>query len=158
MDKTEFLDLLRRALVGKIDNGSIEEYITFYSDYFVAEMQKGQTEAQVLEHLGDPRLIAMNIVNVANKAIEEEQAEQEEYWEEAAEQEAKEEKRIKRGIGLLQFLLRFWKPILITVLIVILLLILLVVYLIARYLWPVILGGVVLLIGVGLVRFMIKKD
>ncbi len=62
MDKKTFIETLRRALYGKIDNNSLEEHIRYYEDYIAQEMGKGRTEREVLEELGDPRLIARTIL------------------------------------------------------------------------------------------------
>lgn len=64
MDKYEFVQSLRRALTGKIDGAELEDTIRYYEDYIDSQIKKGKTENQVLEELGDPRLIAKNIASV----------------------------------------------------------------------------------------------
>lgn len=64
MNKYEFIKSLRKALTGKIDGMELEDTIRYYEDYIDGEIKKGKLEAQVLKELGDPRLIAKNIVYV----------------------------------------------------------------------------------------------
>lgn len=67
MNKYEFVRSLRKALTGKIDQIELEDTIRYYEDYIDGEIKKGKTESQVLEELGDPRLIARNIASVNGK-------------------------------------------------------------------------------------------
>jgi len=60
MDKREFLDILRQSLEGEVDNGIIEKNIRFYSDYISS--QRDKSEEEVIESIGDPRLIAKTII------------------------------------------------------------------------------------------------
>lgn len=64
MNKYEFIKNLRKALTGKIDGAELEDTIRYYEDYIDGEIKKGKPEEQVLQELGDPRLIAKNIVSV----------------------------------------------------------------------------------------------
>ncbi len=59
--KQEFIDSLRRALTGRIEVGAVEEHIRYYDEYITAEMRMGRPESEVLDELGEPRLIAMSI-------------------------------------------------------------------------------------------------
>lgn len=59
--KQEFIDSLRRALTGKIGQGEIEEHIQYYEDYITAETRIKGSEQEVLNVLGNPKLIAMSI-------------------------------------------------------------------------------------------------
>lgn len=59
--KQEFIDSLRRALTGKISQGEIEEHIQYYEDYITAETRIKGSEQEVLNVLGNPKLIAMSI-------------------------------------------------------------------------------------------------
>lgn len=63
MNKEEFLRGLQSALSGEVPPGTVQENLRFYDDYIRAEMQKGRTEAEVMEELGDPRLIARTIID-----------------------------------------------------------------------------------------------
>lgn len=61
MTKSEFLDGLRRALFSTNSESLINENIAFYSSYIDEEVRKGRSEEEVLDELGDPRLIARSI-------------------------------------------------------------------------------------------------
>jgi len=60
MTKIEFLDRLRTALTGEIPDVEVENNIKFYDDYIGTSNDK--TEEEVMEQLGDSRLIAKTIV------------------------------------------------------------------------------------------------
>lgn len=62
MNKKEFIDKLRVALNGRIPVSAVEETVRYYEDYINTEIRKGKSEAEVLNVLGDPRLIAKTIV------------------------------------------------------------------------------------------------
>lgn len=61
MRKEEFLQTLRRALTGDVPPGVVEENIRYYDGYITEEIRKGRTEEEVIEEIGDPRLIARTI-------------------------------------------------------------------------------------------------
>lgn len=63
MTQTEFLDTLRKALNGKTDPGVVSENLSYYRSYISDELHKGRSEAEILEELGDPRLIARTILD-----------------------------------------------------------------------------------------------
>lgn len=65
MNKYEYVNQIEKALVGKITTKELHETVQYYNDYIDMEIRKGRTEADVLQGLGDPRLIAKNIV-IAN--------------------------------------------------------------------------------------------
>ena len=44
MNKEQFIDTLRRALYGKIDDYTLQDHIRYYEDYIRQEMGKGRTE------------------------------------------------------------------------------------------------------------------
>ena len=58
MNKQEFVDRLRMALNGRVSPGLVMDNVNYYQDYINTEIRKGRTEEEVLESLGDPRLIA----------------------------------------------------------------------------------------------------
>ncbi len=60
MDRREFLSVLRQNLEGYIPIEEVEENLLFYQNYFE---ESGQSEQEVIEALGDPRLIARTIVD-----------------------------------------------------------------------------------------------
>ena len=61
MTKEEFLDGLRKALFSTGSASLIEENIRFYSSYIDDELSKGRSIDDIMEELGDPRLIANSI-------------------------------------------------------------------------------------------------
>lgn len=63
MSRSEFLDILGRSLKGKIDDNEYVSQMEYYTSYFQDEMAVGRSEQEILDELGDPRLIAKTIVN-----------------------------------------------------------------------------------------------
>ena len=61
MRKEEFLQTLRRALTGDVPPGVVEENIRYYDGYIADEVRKGRNEEEVIQEIGDPRLIARTI-------------------------------------------------------------------------------------------------
>lgn len=72
MTRELFIDTLRRALYGKIDDYTLTGHIQYYENYISQEMAKGRSEQDVLEELGDPRLIAHTILDAAGAGNAEE--------------------------------------------------------------------------------------
>ena len=68
MTKYEFIDGLKVALNGKISPSQVIDNTKFYENYINTEIQKGRAEAEVLEMLGNPRLIAKTIVQTSDIA------------------------------------------------------------------------------------------
>ena len=66
MNKQEFVDRLRMALNGRVSPGLVMDNVNYYQDYINTEIRKGRTEEEVLESLGDPRLIARTIIQTNN--------------------------------------------------------------------------------------------
>lgn len=67
MNKQEFLDILSRSLYGKIDENILKEHIQYYESYISSGIANGKTEQEVLEELGDPRLIAKTILDASKQ-------------------------------------------------------------------------------------------
>ena len=65
MERQIFLDSLRRALYGKISDAQLEEHIQYYETYLAQEAAKGRQESEILEELGDPRLLAKSITETS---------------------------------------------------------------------------------------------
>ncbi|WHE87396.1 DUF1700 domain-containing protein [Lachnoanaerobaculum gingivalis] len=61
MTKEEFLDGLMKALASTGSQSLIAENIRFYSSYIDDELSKGRSIGEIMEELGDPRLIANSI-------------------------------------------------------------------------------------------------
>ncbi len=68
MSKQEFIDRLRSALNGRIAPGLVMDHVKYYEDYINTEIRKGKTEHEVLQILGDPRLIARTIIETNGKS------------------------------------------------------------------------------------------
>lgn len=62
MTREEFLSQLQLILQGKVSHDKVQENINFYNDYIIEEIRKGKNEAEVLEMLGDPGLLAKTII------------------------------------------------------------------------------------------------
>lgn len=62
MSAAEFLNRLEEALRGEVPAQVVDANLQYYRDYIEGEIRKGHTESQVLEELGDPRLIARTII------------------------------------------------------------------------------------------------
>lgn len=62
MNKQEFIDRLRAALNGRVSPNLVIENVNYYEDYINTEIRKGRAEADILQSLGDPRLIARTII------------------------------------------------------------------------------------------------
>lgn len=65
MTKDEFLRELEDALRGSISPSAVNENIRYYDEYIDTEVRKGRSENEVMEELGDPRLIAKTIIDTA---------------------------------------------------------------------------------------------
>ncbi|MFI3171547.1 MAG: DUF1700 domain-containing protein [Eubacteriales bacterium] len=61
MDKFEFTNRLKEALLTKLDPTEIQEQVDFYYNYIEEEVRKGRSEQAVVEELGDPWAIAKNL-------------------------------------------------------------------------------------------------
>lgn len=66
MNRQEFIDTLRRALYGKIDDFTLADHMRYYENYISQEIASGKSEEEVLQELGDPRLIARTILETAD--------------------------------------------------------------------------------------------
>lgn len=141
MDRTEFIDRLQRALAGGVNSSRVAENVQYYREYIDVEIRKGRSEAEVLESLGDPRLLAKSIIE-ANKRAGISEGTNRTYDEEAVEEGGGEwRKTVKQNImrvpgwlialivvviflliiGVVFSMISFLAPIIIPVLVVILL-------------------------------------
>lgn len=62
MNKTEFVDTLRRSISSVSDYAFVNETIDYYQNYIETAIRQGRSEEEVMEELGDPRLIAKSIL------------------------------------------------------------------------------------------------
>lgn len=68
MGRTEFLDRLQRALAGGVNSSRVAENVQYYREYIDVEIRKGRSEEEVLQSLGDPRLLAKSIIEANKRA------------------------------------------------------------------------------------------
>jgi len=70
MNKIEFIEQMRRSLSSIDDYTYVNDTIAYYENYIESRIRMGKSEEQVMEELGDPRLIAKSIC--ASHAAEDE--------------------------------------------------------------------------------------
>lgn len=63
MNKEEFLRGLQNALSGEVPPTVVRDNLRYYDDYIRTEVKQGKSEEQVMDELGDPRLIARTIID-----------------------------------------------------------------------------------------------
>lgn len=63
MNRIEFIRTLRVVLDGEIPPSAVEEHVRYYDSYISQEIAGGKSEREVLDALGDPRLIAKTIID-----------------------------------------------------------------------------------------------
>ena len=66
MNKYEFLKILRESLEMSLEKDAINAQLDYYDKYISDEIEKGRSEKEVIDELGDPRLIAKTIKTVNN--------------------------------------------------------------------------------------------
>ena len=66
MTRSEFLQELRQALENDLSGSIVQENVEFYSKYISEEVQKGKSEEDVLQMLGDPWIIARTVIDAQN--------------------------------------------------------------------------------------------
>lgn len=62
MRSEDFILSFRETLTGEVSDAIIQENVTFYRQYIRKQMEQGRTEDEVLESLGNPRLLAKTII------------------------------------------------------------------------------------------------
>ena len=70
MTKLEFLEGLRERLLEEGADVLVPENLNYYDSYIEEEKQKGRTEEDVLEELGNPALIARSILEAAGYEVD----------------------------------------------------------------------------------------
>ena len=76
LNREEFLRGLENALSGNVPPSVVRDNLRYYDDYIRSERQKGRSESDIMDELGDPRLIARTILDTTPGAAE---GEYEEY-------------------------------------------------------------------------------
>ena len=64
MTKQEFLEGLRKYLSGSLDYRKVNEHLKYYTEYIDGQIRMGRTQEEVLQELGDPRLIAKTLTEM----------------------------------------------------------------------------------------------
>lgn len=74
MYRTEFLGILKSQLSGQMQEGKVAAHLRYYEDYIQSKVRSGINEEEVIETLGDPRLIAKTLLDtdIDNGIYEEE--------------------------------------------------------------------------------------
>lgn len=89
MNKTEFIEKLQRALAGGLNSSQVAENVTYYQEYIDSEIRKGRREEEVMQQLGDPRLLSKSIIEAnkhagtsygSNREYDEEMADDTQEW------------------------------------------------------------------------------
>ncbi len=66
MTRSEFLNRLKHDLGNDLNSSQVQEQVNYYDSYIREEMDKGRSESEVVDELGDPWAIAKNIVCALN--------------------------------------------------------------------------------------------
>ena len=66
MTEQAFLTELRDALKGSVDSQTINENVRYYEEYIETEVRKGRSMEEVLESLGNPRLLAKTVIDTSD--------------------------------------------------------------------------------------------
>ena len=140
MSRQDFIDALKRALYGKIDAFTLADHIQYYEGYIAQEIASGKSEQEVLNELGDPRLIARTLLEAADTKT----SSYTEYIVTDREGSSPEpEARIRRYEG--------WKAMAVTVFFI------LVFFLIVVLVFQIVAALLPLLIVIGVIGWLIKK-
>lgn len=149
MTRTEFLEQLRQALQGNLNQALVNEHLQYYENYIIEESRKGRSEQEVVDSLGNPRLIAHTLIETSEHVG---YAYDEAYYEESSRENSKGQKRVhvefsqdgKWNLRYGRFKLNSWYGILLIA--VIFLVVIIIVGHLLIFLLPVILAA----LGVGL--------
>lgn len=63
MTKQDFLTALQEALYEELNGTQVNEQISYYRQYIDEQVAAGRSESEVLDELGDARIIAHNIID-----------------------------------------------------------------------------------------------
>ena len=67
MTREDFISELRSALSGEVSQLELNDNINYYEQYFNEQERRGRTVEEILEELGNPRLIARTIIDTSDK-------------------------------------------------------------------------------------------
>ena len=68
VNKKEFLDILYEQLSGQMPEGNVAAHVQYYRNYIEDAVTQGRTETEVLNELGDPRLISRTLLDTDSTA------------------------------------------------------------------------------------------
>lgn len=68
MNRQDFLNVLRAALGSELSAAAVEENVKYYEEYINAQIRMGKSEEEVLNMLGNPKLIARSIIEANRNA------------------------------------------------------------------------------------------
>lgn len=68
MNKQDFLNSLRAALGSELSVNLVEDNVRYYEEYINSEIRMGKSEEEVLNMLGNPKLIARSIIEARKNA------------------------------------------------------------------------------------------
>lgn len=105
-----FLIELRKHLNGKISQAEVDKTINDYRDYINGELNKGRSYDDVLDELGDPKLLAKSIIVASNPSDNE-------YSNDNADEIDEETQTYSRNKGLLSQIFNTIKNILVLIII-----------------------------------------
>ena len=69
MTRKQFMGELRSSLEGIVSPMVVQQNIDYYENYINEQIRSGKTEAEILNELGSPRLIARSIIDAAGWTI-----------------------------------------------------------------------------------------
>lgn len=75
MNKEKYVSVIEKALVGHVSPQELQDTVAYYRDYIEMEIRKGKTEQEVLDELGNPRLLAKTIIMAKEHKMEAAQGE-----------------------------------------------------------------------------------
>lgn len=67
MTKRQFMEELRSSLEGMVTQTVVQENLNYYENYINEQMRNGKSEQEILDELGNPRLIARSIIDVKSE-------------------------------------------------------------------------------------------
>ena len=88
MNRQDFIKNFRMALSGQVPAYVIEENVRYYEEYIDVQVRQGKTEKEVLDSLGDPRLLAKTVITM-HKTSGSSQSESGQTYESVERQEVK---------------------------------------------------------------------
>ena len=63
MSREEFLRGLEEALAGEVPASVVRDNLNYYSSYLSQELAKGRTMEEIIEEIGEPRIVARTIID-----------------------------------------------------------------------------------------------